>query len=731
MEQRANFLALCLLDAMEDEDPKMIEDVLNKYDVNPNIIIQDRGISPIHYSCGMPNIQLAEKTTAQLLERGANPNVCSEDNMTPMHVAAIHGRASIVKMLLKKGGKLDVLDVDRKTPILYAIHECHFDVVKVMQDHIFEQKYQKKTQDLSTNKPDTPKILKNNHLSINQMESKKFTPNRINYNYDVTSPYYINITHRRKPDPCTCCTPKINDEEDTLDNNTTSNDTPPPTQNIFALTKENIKELSKDLSEETNTSPKSLINAWREKVQRAKSKQSILEKFNDIDSLLSGIMENEELDFTNTLLDLNKENETNEEETLQQKQKKSFLNTSFGRIVKTIEEVPTEIEDSFYTVPDVVGGGGEPAEPQAQSTQMNETNFIKSPRNTEYIVQMTEAYVHTDDENGLVFYETKLLNNQINRDSPKKNIPNNQVHDESVTSVSTNLTVPLDYETEALRAELTHFGDPPGPITKSTKKLYIKRLTKYKRNTSQMKAQFNVNEENKTKFSVELDRTIRREEIFERITEYRTFEQELVAYFQNNPNTKRLREGHLKQSFIYMLIDPRISNNLPGESSFLTKFEVWKRFLMSIFYVGKGKTSRPYSHLYDAMKKYSRLHGTNQTKGNGLKTISIESFKSPTNKSYDSKKLDKILDIWSNGKGVVCLHVFHNILPAEAYTREAAIIDALSLQHLTNMKRGDYYGPAQSWTMRAKKCLGVGLLHKAMQIYVAEGESQLSPSDLI
>lgn len=714
MEQRANFLALCLLDALEDEDPKMIEDVLNKYDINPNIVIQDRGISPLHYSCGMPNINLAEKITAQLLERGGDPNVCSEDNMTPVHVAAIHGRPNIIKMLLKKGGKLDIFDVDRKTPILYAIHECHFDVVKVMQDHIFEQKFQKKTQEVS--KSNTPtKQLKNIHLSVNQMESKKFTPNRINYNYDVTSPYYINITHRRKPDPCQCCPPK-----------TTNKNEENTAKNIFALTKENIKELSKDLSTELNTSPVSLINAWREKVQRAKSKLSILEKFNDIDSLLSGIMDNEELDFTNTLLDPNKDDEINEDETMQQKQK-SFNNTSFSQIVKTIEEVPTEIEDSFYTVPDSFPTDN----PQAQSTQLNESNFIRSPKNPEYIVQMTEAYVHTDDENGLVFYETKLLNNQINRDSPKKKIENNQSHDESAISLSTNLTVPLDYETEALRAELTNFGDPPGPITKSTKKLYIKRLTKYKRNTSQMKAQFNAIEENKTKFSVELDRTVRREEIFERISEYRSFENELVTYFQNNPNTKRLREGHLKQSFIYMLIDPRISNNLPGESSFLTKFEVWQRFLRSIFYVGKGKTSRPYSHLYEAMKKFSRLHSVGQNKGTGLKSIAIESLKSPTKQSFDSKKLDKILDIWSNGKGVVCLHVFHNILPAEAYTREAAIIDALSLQHLTNIKRGDYYGPAQSWTMRAKKCLGVALLHKAMQIYVAEGESQLSPSDLI
>lgn len=65
----------------------------------------------------------------------------------------------------------------------------------------------------------------------------------------------------------------------------------------------------------------------------------------------------------------------------------------------------------------------------------------------------------------------------------------------TLASQSTNLTMPLDYETDTLRAELTAFGEPPGPITKSTKKLYIKRLVKYKRKTQIMKelAQRNKN----------------------------------------------------------------------------------------------------------------------------------------------------------------------------------------------------------------------------------------------
>lgn len=40
----------------------------------------------------------------------------------------------------------------------------------------------------------------------------------------------------------------------------------------------------------------------------------------------------------------------------------------------------------------------------------------------------------------------------------------------------------------------------------------------------------------------------------------------------------------------------------------ISKHEAWRRFIMSIFYVGKGKSSRPFSHLYDAIKIYKGIH---------------------------------------------------------------------------------------------------------------------------
>lgn len=74
--------------------------------------------------------------------------------------------------------------------------------------------------------------------------------------------------------------------------------------------------------------------------------------------------------------------------------------------------------------------------------------------------------------------------------------------------------------------------------------------------------------------------------------------------------------------------------------------------------------------------------------------------------------------------------VFHNILPIEAFSREAAMIDCLDVKNLTNLKRGDYYGITLSWPMRQRKQLGVVLLYKAMNIFLQEGESQLRPNDV-
>lgn len=44
-----------------------------------------------------------------------------------------------------------------------------------------------------------------------------------------------------------------------------------------------------------------------------------------------------------------------------------------------------------------------------------------------------------------------------------------------------------------------------------------------------------------------------------------------------------------------------------------------------------------------------------------------------------SKKIQRIIEIWDDNKGVVSLHCFQSVIPSEAYTREAAMMDAIGI----------------------------------------------------
>lgn len=190
------------------------------------------------------------------------------------------------------------------------------------------------------------------------------------------------------------------------------------------------------------------------------------------------------------------------------------------------------------------------------------------------------------------------------------------------------------------------------------------------------------------------------------LTSYKALEEKLVHQFSNPNPMRKWREGTNKSSFTYLLLDPRVTQNLPRRSESLDFKEVWQTFLSSIFYVGKGKRSRPYSHLYEAVEVWRNKSST------------------------VNKKIQRILDIWSDSYGVVCLHVFQNTIPVEAYTREAAMISALELTNVTNIKAGDFYGICASWPMKEKKKLGVYLLYNALMIFLHEGERQLCPEDI-
>lgn len=58
-------------------------------------------------------------------------------------------------------------------------------------------------------------------------------------------------------------------------------------------------------------------------------------------------------------------------------------------------------------------------------------------------------------------------------------------------------------------------------------------------------------------------------------------------------------------SFTYLLLDPRITKNLPARVDEIdNSIEVWQTFISSIFYIGKGTKTRPNDHMNEAFNSW-------------------------------------------------------------------------------------------------------------------------------
>ena len=128
----------------------------------------------------------------------------------------------------------------------------------------------------------------------------------------------------------------------------------------------------------------------------------------------------------------------------------------------------------------------------------------------------------------------------------------------------------------------------------------------------------------------------------------------------------------------------------------------------AIFYVGKGQGCRPREHLREAF---------DQRKKKGINPLV-------------SDKVNHIKNIWSEGVGVVILNCFQYVIPDEALTREACMIDAIGLNRLTNKIHGSYRGISQEWSMDEQMNMGIYFLKRALQIFKAEGEKQIFRADI-
>ncbi|EGT57353.1 hypothetical protein CAEBREN_07156 [Caenorhabditis brenneri] len=181
------------------------------------------------------------------------------------------------------------------------------------------------------------------------------------------------------------------------------------------------------------------------------------------------------------------------------------------------------------------------------------------------------------------------------------------------------------------------------------------------------------------------------------------FKEAIEANCRLDQKIKKEFEGSCK-AFCYILLDPRIL----GED--VENLEIGK-FLGSIFYVGKGSSSRPLQHFKDVLK----------------------ARKKDATKLLRSPKMAKIDELWREGLGVPKHEFFHGCSHDEAYVREASMIFMLQKiqgNQLANIKPGTWKGSTIHWNEPTKYCFGYSLLEKAYAIFKIEGIRCVSENSL-
>lgn len=370
---------------------------------------------------------------------------------------------------------------------------------------MFEKKIQRKidtSTPLSTKLKRTPKkaidkVVKTIEcLELNKSpKTERFlTPNRTNYNFKEASPFLVNINQRPRrkklfeensvvvkekvtdnetADTCECDQQKtkdadviieISNSDDNCDDDQKdmTNRDNGVVKNLFELTEENIeKHLATVIIKRRKHS---LINAWRSKVNESRQRKSILPIAEDeIEAFLS----------EHTVDSGSKSVESSQP---------SIETIVAATKEKHMQHNQSETEDSFITAHEMNGD----TYVIDRNLTAQKDQIVDSPNKTAIILQTQEVYEHFDPEDNIVFYENKLLANAT-KTIPKSGSENEVIilNTSSESGTCTDLAVPSDYDTDDLRKELRRFGDVPGPITKNTKRLYLKRLIRYKRRPKQ------------------------------------------------------------------------------------------------------------------------------------------------------------------------------------------------------------------------------------------------------
>ncbi|XP_042824227.1 ankyrin repeat domain-containing protein 27 isoform X1 [Panthera tigris] len=126
-----------LLRAVADGDLEMVRYLLewteeDLDEVEDTVSAED--VDFCHPLCQCPKCAPAQKKLAKIPASGLGVNVTNQDGFSPLHVAALHGRADLVPLLLKHGANAGARNVNQAVPLHLACQKGHFQVVKYLLD---------------------------------------------------------------------------------------------------------------------------------------------------------------------------------------------------------------------------------------------------------------------------------------------------------------------------------------------------------------------------------------------------------------------------------------------------------------------------------------------------------------------------------------------------------------------------------------------------------------------
>ncbi|CAL1545873.1 unnamed protein product, partial [Lymnaea stagnalis] len=88
----------------------------------------DDGLTPLHYAVQYNRLQAVQ----ELLQWGADPNICDIHLTTPLHICAVEGLSDLVPLLIKFRADPDKQDLEGKTPLHRAVEHQKTEVVTAL-----------------------------------------------------------------------------------------------------------------------------------------------------------------------------------------------------------------------------------------------------------------------------------------------------------------------------------------------------------------------------------------------------------------------------------------------------------------------------------------------------------------------------------------------------------------------------------------------------------------------